>query len=58
MSSILDAIIGERLEYVQEDRNVEDRHPMAVHRGDTIVGHLPRKISTMFSLFIKTWRSY
>ena len=32
---------------------MEDRYAVAVHRGNTIVGHLPRKISTMCSLFIR-----
>ena len=51
--TIWDAVIGKSLQCVQEVGNVEDRYAVAIQRGDTVVGHLPQKISTLCSLFIK-----
>ena len=39
--TIWDAVIGERLQCVQEVGNVEDRYAMAVRRDDSVVGHIP-----------------
>ena len=39
---------------VREPRNTVDRYAVAVVKADgTVVGHLPKKISTMTSLFIR-----
>ena len=32
---------------------MEDRYGVAIQRGDTVVGHLSQKISTLCSLFIR-----
>ena len=45
--TIWDAVIGESLQCVREVGNVEDRYAVAVQRGGMVVGHLPRKISTL-----------
>ena len=51
--TIWDAVIGEHLQCVREVGNVEDRYAVAVRRGDSVIGHIPQKISTLCSLFIR-----
>ena len=47
-------ILGERLVCKNEPDNPRDRYAVAVCKaGDEIVGHLPRNISTMCSIFIR-----
>ena len=46
-------VIGERLECKRESGNPRDRYAVAVCKGDEIVGHVPRYISTLCSLFIR-----
>ena len=50
-------IIGEELKCVRETNNVRDRYAVAVVKEDSlsseIVGHLPRKISILSSLFLR-----
>ena len=51
---IWNPVIGEHLSCVREPRNAVDRYAVATVRGDgAVVGHLPKKISTMISLFIR-----
>ena len=49
------AAVGEVLICEREPDNTLDRYTVAVKRKGTIVGHLPRKITRMCSLFL--WRS-
>ena len=46
-------IIGERLECTRQPENPRDRYAIAVCKGAEIVGHVPRYISTLCSLFIR-----
>ena len=45
-------MIGEELKCVREPANMVDRYTVAVTKDETIVGHFPRKISRIASLFI------
>ena len=47
------AAIGEELPCRRETNNVTDRYSVAVIKDDAIVGHLPKKYSKIFSLFIR-----
>ena len=47
------ASIGETLNCVRQTGNRFDRYAVAVIKNDTIVGHLPKKLSRVFSLFIR-----
>ena len=53
---IWEANVGEELECVRERRNEKDRYAVAVVKNDTIIGHLPRKISKVCSFFFKKRR--
>ena len=44
---------GEKVDCYREERNVLDRYAVKVMKSDEIVGHLPKKISTLCSLFIR-----
>ena len=46
-------IIGERLECRRESGNPRDRYAVALCKGGEIMGHVPRYISTLCSLFIR-----
>ena len=50
---IWDAAIGEHLTCERENSNNHDRYAVAVTKDRTIVGHLPRKVSRVCSLFLK-----
>ena len=50
---IWDAAVGEELLCEREPLNAQDRYAVAVKRGGIIVGHLPRKISRLCSLFLR-----
>lgn len=45
--------IGEQLECKRECTNAYDRYAVAVVKNQEIVGHLPRKISKICSLFLR-----
>ena len=45
--------IGELLECNREIRNAMDRYAVSVTKNNEIVGHLPKKISTLCSLFLR-----
>ena len=48
---IWDAAIGEVLVCERELRNVEDCYAIAVTKDETVIGHLPRNLSRVCSLF-------
>ena len=51
---IWNPVIGEHLSCEREPRNAVDRYAVATVRGDgAVVSHLPKKISTMISFFIR-----
>ena len=47
------AVVGEELACEKEPTNVSDRYAVAVIKGGVIIGHLPRKISKICSLFLR-----
>ena len=47
--------IGEELECNREPENSCDRYAVGVKRSGVIIGHLPRKLSSLFAVF-KAWR--
>ena len=47
------AAIGEELVCGREPTNMADRYAVAVLKQETIIGHLPRKISKVCSLFLR-----
>ena len=47
------AVIGEVLACEREPSNSQDRYAVAVKKDETIVGHLPRKLSRICSLFLR-----
>ena len=51
--SIWSSSVGEVLSCRQEPRNAEDPFATGVYKGVTLVGHVPRKISCVFSLFLR-----
>ncbi len=50
---VWEAAVGEILVCEREPDNVSDRYAVAVKREGTVVGHLPRKISRLCSLFLR-----
>ena len=47
-------VLGEELECKREFGNVVDRYAVGVHKSDgSLVGHLPRKISTLCAIFLR-----
>ena len=48
---IWNAVVNEELQCQREPFNSSDSFAVAVVRGGTIVGHVPRKISSVCSLF-------
>ena len=47
------AVVGEELTCEREPTNASDRYAVAVVKSGVIIGHLPRKISKVCSLFIR-----
>ena len=47
------AAIGEEVVCGREPTNMADRYAVAVLKQETIIGHLPRKISKVCSLFLR-----
>ena len=45
---------GERLPCETEDSNASDPYAVAVKKDVQVIGHVPRKISAVCSLFIQT----
>ena len=50
---ILDAVVGEEFPCKREDGNRVDPFTVTVVRGDTVIGHVPRKISSICSLYLR-----
>ena len=48
-----DAAVGETLQYHCEDENIYDPYAVSVKKGSTIVGHIPKKLSCLYSLFLR-----
>ena len=48
------AAIGEELVCNREPTNAADRYAVVILKQETIIGHLPRKISKVCSLFPST----
>ena len=55
--SIWEAEVGENLTCIREPGNVRDPYAVAVTtpESSTIVGHVPRKMSALCSLFLRKW---
>ena len=51
--SIWQARVGENLTCIREPSNVRDPYAVAVTKSSTIVGHVPRKLSAIRSLFLQ-----
>ena len=51
--NVWSAVKGEVLQYVQEPRNTTNPYAVAVMKGYMVVGHIPRIISSVCSLFLK-----
>ena len=51
--TIWEVRIGEVLTCCREANNAKDRYAVCVLKNDEIVGHLPKKVSKLFSLFIR-----
>ena len=45
--------VGEQLVCIREPLNSVDRFAVAVKKDDSVVGHLPKKISEICSLFLR-----
>lgn len=50
---IWDPTVGEVVQCKREPRNAADRYSVAVTKGGVVVGHLPRRISRLCSLFLR-----
>ena len=48
------AAVGEVIACEREPRNTQDRYAVAVKKDGTVIGHLPRKLSRVCSLFVRT----
>ena len=53
---IWEAVVGEILACEREPKNAADRYAVAVKKDGTIIGHLPRKVSGVCSLFVRRGR--
>jgi len=47
------AAVGETLQCVREPTNTIDRYAVAVIKSEVIIGHLPKKISRVCSIFLR-----
>ena len=50
---IWEAAVGEVLVCEREPQNTMDRYAVAVKRSGTVIGHLPKKMSRVCSLFLR-----
>ena len=51
--SVWTAVIGEELFCDREPTNTSDRYAVAIMKGGVIIGHLPRRISKLCTLFLR-----
>ena len=49
----MEAVVGESLVCERDPENASDRYAVAVKNEGTIIGHLPRKVSRVCSLFLR-----
>ena len=49
-----EAATGEILRCCEERTNIHDPFAVAIIKDDSVVGHVPRKISTVCSLFLRS----
>ena len=47
------ATLGESLTCIREPQNSHDRYAVAVQKNGQTIGHLPRKVSRVCSIFLK-----
>ena len=52
---IWEARVGEELSCEQEIGNSMDLYAVAVVKNDVTIGHIPRRISLVCSLFLRSW---
>ncbi len=50
-----DAAVGEELPCRRDVGNSHDPYAVAMVRASTTVGHVPRRISSIFSIFLRQW---
>ena len=50
---VWDAVIGEHLTCRREPTNESDRYAVTVLKDGNVIGHLPRKVSRVCSLFLR-----
>ena len=50
---IWDGAVGETLQCHRKDGNVHNPYAVSVKKGSTIVGHAPKKLSCLCSLFLR-----
>ena len=46
-------VTNEELVCRREPKNIHDQYTVSVTKNDNLVGHVPRKINTMCSLFLR-----
>ena len=51
--NVWDPFLGEVLPCLREDGNPHDRYAVAVSKSSRVVGHVPRRISTLCSMFLR-----
>ena len=49
---VWDAVVGENLECERETSNEKDRYAVVAKKAELLIGHLPKKISRICSLFL------
>ena len=52
-NAVWEAVVGDELECRRETSNRVDRYAVVVVKDDTVVGHVPQKISYLCSLFLR-----
>ena len=50
--SVWNPVLGEQLTFERENSNSHDRHAVSVMKDGTIVGHVPRELSSVYYHFI------
>ena len=56
VEATMSTVVGEELPYQREDGNRADSFAVAVVKGEAIVGHVAKKISSVCSLFLTLGR--
>ena len=50
---VWEAAVGETFECAVEPGNAHDKFAVAIEKDGIVIGHLPRKVSRVFALFLK-----